>query len=103
MAQEEIDLLKVVISNLEALGSILFQSEIDSMKQKLADLEAELLIEIQALEVKVIEGAPIFGQEIKTEVVTIKTEVVSFYEKYRTDINVTTVILIMHIIGKFGW
>ena len=89
--EKAIDQVKLSITNLETAGAELFKSEIDSMKQKLADLE-----------VKVIEEAQAVATEAKTEVATVKTELISFYEKYRTDINVIAVLIALHVLGIFG-
>lgn len=89
--EKAIDQVKLSITTLETAGAELFKSEIDSLKQKLTDLEAKVIAEAQAV-----------ATEVQTEVATIETEIVTFYEKYRTDINVITVLVVLHVLGMFG-
>jgi len=89
--EKAIDQAIMAISKLEDAGVELFEAEILAWKEKLANLEA-----------KAIEEAETFVAEVQDEVATVETELVSFYEKYRTDINVIAVLIILHVAGIFG-
>jgi hypothetical protein len=87
-----IDQMKSLIDQLEALGQAEVAEQIQSLKQKVAELEAKAIAEAQALKVKTSEEAKV-----------IETETIGFFTKYRTELIITAVLIIIHAVSKFGY
>lgn len=83
--EKSIEQVKTAITNLETIGAEIFENEIASLKEKLATLEAEAI------------------EKANEEVEEVKTEVISFYDKYRTEIIVVAAIVLVHVLGKVGF
>lgn len=81
---DKIEEMKTLIKQLEELGQEEVTEQIQALKEKVAELEARAIADVQ---------------EIVTEVEKIK---VGFWVKYRVELIVAALLVISHIASKCG-
>jgi hypothetical protein len=87
-----IEQMKVLIGQLEALGQVEVNEQLTALKTKVAELEA-----------KAIADAHTDLEQVKEELPIVEVAVDDFFAKYRVELIVTAVIILSHIVTKFGY
>jgi hypothetical protein len=81
-----IEQMKALIGQLEALGQAEVADQIQALKAKVAELEAKAIAEVQAVAQEVVEEIP-----------------VGFWVKYRIELIVAALLIASYVAGKFGY
>jgi hypothetical protein len=81
-----IEQMKVLIAQLEALGQAELADQIQALKTKITELEAKALAEVQEVVKEVAEVLP-----------------VGFWVKYRMELIVAALLIASHVAGRFGY
>ena len=81
-----IEQMKVLIGQLEALGQAEVTEQIEALKSKVAELEAKVIAEVQEVIKEVAEELP-----------------AGFWVKYRIEIIVAVLLIASHVASKYGY